>query len=144
ALYAEKGVELPRYGRTELARYDRRVKAIEAAEKERAAVVESTEPGTEEQLNALEEKIKDLKADVPEDVLQEKLAPVVEKTDAQRTAEALEAVKAQLTKAGKRFAKVKAANEKRKAKAELYAIIREAADTFELDLSALIPSDDDE
>src|SRR5690606_18802801 len=47
ALYAEKGVELPRYGRTELARYDRRVKAIEAAEKERAAVVESTEPGTE-------------------------------------------------------------------------------------------------
>ncbi|QAY26947.1 hypothetical protein SEA_SHAWTY_22 [Streptomyces phage Shawty] len=143
ALYADKGVELPRYGRTELARYDRRVKAIEGATKELEALTESGNDVNPKEVERLEETIKELKADVPDDVLAEKLAPVAEKTDAEKTAEALAAVKAQMTKAGKRFAKVKNAQQKRKAKAELYAIIKEAADTFELDLSALIETDDE-
>lgn len=144
ALYADKGVELPRYGRTELARYDRRVKAIEGATKELEALKESGDDVNPKDVEALEAKVKDLKADVPDDVLAEKLAPVAEKTDAEKTAEALAAVKAQVEKAGKRFSKVKGAADKRKAKAELYAIIRAAADAFELDLSALVTSDDEE
>ncbi|MBJ6623625.1 hypothetical protein [Streptomyces sp. DHE17-7] len=144
SLYSAKGVELPRYGRTELARYDRRVKAIESAAKEREALVESDVPGADAKLQELDAKVADLKADVPAEILEEKLAPKDEKSDAEKTAEALAAVKAQMDKAGKRFAKVKAANEKRKAKAELYAIIRSAADSFDLDLSALVTADDDE
>ncbi|MFJ3339997.1 hypothetical protein ACIPT3_02250 [Streptomyces diastaticus] len=140
-LYAAQGVELPRYGRTEMARYDRRVKAIESATKELEA--ERDGDADEKKIEELEEKIVDLKADVPADILEEKTAPKDEKSDAEKTAEALAAVKAQMEKAGKRFAKVKAANEKRKAKAELYAIIRSAADSFDLDLSALVTADED-
>lgn len=141
-LYEEKGVTLPRYGRTELARYDRRVKAIETATKELDALKEAADANPKD-VEALEEKVKDLKADVPDDVLEEKLAPVKEKTDAEKTAEALSAIKAQVEKAGKRFAKVKSAADKRKAKAELYSIIRAAADAFDLDLSALVTADDE-
>ncbi|MGW9280716.1 hypothetical protein ACWGSA_00795 [Streptomyces diastaticus] len=140
-LYAAQGVELPRYGRTEMARYDRRVKAIESATKELEA--ERDGDADEKKIEELEGKIVDLKADVPADILEEKTAPKDEKSDAEKTAEALAAVKAQMEKAGKRFAKVKAANEKRKAKAELYAIIRSAADAFDLDLSALVTADED-
>ncbi|MFH9802804.1 hypothetical protein ACH4M0_11260 [Streptomyces albidoflavus] len=142
ALYAAQGVELPRYGRTEMARYDRRVKAIESATKELEAARDGD--ADEKKIEELEGKVVDLKADVPDEILEEKLAPKDEKSDAEKTAEALAAVKAQMEKAGKRFAKVKAANEKRKAKAELYAIIRSAADAFDLDLSALVTADDDE
>jgi hypothetical protein len=143
ALYAQHEITLPRYGRTELARYDRRVKSIESATKELEAAKESADT-PKEKVEELEGKIKDLTAEVPADYLAEKLAPVTEKTDAEKTKEALEAVKAQLEKAGRRFAKVKAANEKRRAKAALYDIIRAAAADFDLDLSALVTSDDDE
>lgn len=143
ALYADKEITLPRYGRTELARYDRRVKAIESVAKELETLKESDD-ADDAKVGALEDKIVDLKADVPEDILHEKTAPKTEKTDAEKTAEALTAVKAQLEKAGKRFSKVKTANDKRKAKAEMYSIIRSAADAFDLDLSALVTSDDDE
>ncbi|MEG8276386.1 hypothetical protein [Streptomyces sp. AHA2] len=142
-LYASHGITLPRYGRTELARYDRRVKALEAAEKKKEALVESTEPGAEAELQEVNAKIEELKGEIPADYLSEKLAPKPEKTDAEKTKEALDALKAQVEKAGKRFAKVKGANEKRKAKAEVYAIIRAAADAFELDLSALVTSDEE-
>jgi DNA-binding FrmR family transcriptional regulator len=144
ALYEEHDIELPRYGRTELARYDRRVKAIESATKELETLKDSDQDVNPQQVEALQEKVKELTAEVPADYLAEKLAPVKEKTDAEKTKEALDAVKAQLEKAGKRFAKVKAANEKRKAKAALYDIIRAAANDFDLDLSALVTSDDDE
>lgn len=144
ALYAEHEITLPRYGRTELARYDRRVKAITAAAKEREALVESEEPGAEAKLQELDAKVEELKGEVPADVLEKKMAPKVEKTDVEKTTDALKAVKTQLATAGKRFSKVKAAKDKRKAKAEMYAIIREAADAFELDLSALVPAEDDE
>ncbi|WP_051705023.1 MULTISPECIES: hypothetical protein [unclassified Streptomyces] len=141
-LYADHGVTLPRYGRTELARYDRRVKAIESATKELETAKEADD-APKEKIEELENKVKELKSEVPADYLAEKLAPVKEKTDAERTKEALDAVKAQIEKAGKRFKKVTAANEKRKAKAEAYAIIRAAADAFDLDLSALVTSDEE-
>lgn len=142
-LYAEQGIELPRYGRTELARYDRRVKAIESAQKEREALVESSDPGAGMELERVEATIADLKAEVPEAILAEKLQPKAEKSEAEKAAEALAQVKAAMDKAGKRFSKVKGAAEKRKAKAELYGIIRAAADTFDLDLSALVTADDE-
>ncbi|MEU6684424.1 hypothetical protein [Streptomyces sp. NPDC046832] len=143
ALYASHEIELPRYGRTEIARYDRRVKAIEAATKELETLKESDDDVNPKAVEELEEKVKELTAEVPADYLAEKLAPKPEKTDAEKTKEALDALKAQVEKAGKRFAKVKAANEKRKAKAEAYAIIRAAADAFDLDLSALVTSDEE-
>lgn len=142
ALYARHGIELPRYGRTELARYDRRVKAIETARRE----LETAQYGEDatERVAELEEKIKDLSAEVPAEVLAAKLGPVTEKSDADRALESLDAIKGQLQKAGKRFAKVKSPQQKQKAKAELYSIIRNAANTFELDLSALVAVDDED
>ncbi|CAA07123.2 unnamed protein product [Lomovskayavirus C31] len=143
-LYAGQGIELPRYGRTELARYDRRVKAIEGATKELETLTDGDKDANPKDVEALEEKIKELKAEVPEEILTEKLEPKAEKSDAEKTADALKVIRAQVDKAGKRFAKVKTANEKRKAKAELYSIIRAAADAFDLDLSALVTADEDE
>jgi hypothetical protein len=135
ALYKSHDVELPRYGRTELARIDRRVKALDAAAKELEALKDD-DPKAEE----LKGKISDLKAEIPAEFLE----PTKEKTDAEKAAEALDAVKAAVEKAGKRAKNVKTAAQKKKVKAEAYAIIRAFAKELDLDLSALIQTDDAE
>ncbi|WP_433858225.1 hypothetical protein [Streptomyces kronopolitis] len=139
ALYAAHEIELPRYGRTELARIDRRVKKLGEKSKELEALRE-TDNADEQKVMALEDEIVDLKQEIPESFLE----PVKEKTDAERATEALEAVKAAMEKAGKRAKKVKTAAQKTKVKTEAYALIRSFADDLGLDLSALLPSDDEE
>ncbi|QAX94723.1 immunity repressor [Streptomyces phage Lilbooboo] len=134
ALYASHEITLPRYGRTELARIDRRVKALGAATKELEAL-----DGDDAKAEELKGKISDLKAEIPEEFLE----PTAEKTDAQKAAEALDAVKAAVEKAGKRAKAVKTAAQKRKVKAEAYEIIRAFVKELDLDLSALIPADEE-
>ncbi|MEV0126361.1 hypothetical protein AB0I16_33255 [Streptomyces sp. NPDC050703] len=138
AVYAAHDVTLPRYGRTELARIDRRLKKLDAATKDLEALQDADDADASD-IAKLEDTISDLKAEIPADVLEKRSEP--EKTDAERATEAIDAAKAQLSKAGKRFKKVRGAD-KRKAKAQMYVIIREMAEEFELDLSALVPSDD--
>jgi hypothetical protein len=141
ALYEENGVELPKYGRTELARIDRRVKKLEATTKELEALKEADDADASK-VEELEGALKELTAEIPAEFVPD--GEKEEKTEGQKTVEALAAVKTQLEKAGKRFGKVKSAADKRKAKAELYSIIRAAADAFDLDLSALVTSDDED
>jgi hypothetical protein len=140
-LYADKGVELPKYGRTELARIDRRVKKLEATTKELETLKEADDADASK-VEELEGAVKELTAEIPAEFVPD--GDKEEKTEGQKTVDALTQVKAAMEKAGKRFGKVKSAADKRKAKAELYAIIRSAADAFDLDLSALVTSDDEE
>ncbi|XUZ27365.1 hypothetical protein ACQVDT_21520 [Streptomyces sp. RMIT01] len=139
ALYADHEIILPRYGRTELARIDRRVKKLEATTKELETLSESGSAPAEK-VEELEGAIKELRDEIPEQFLE----PTKEKTDAEKTAEALAAVKAAMERAGKRAKKVKTAAQKRKVKSEAYALIRSFVDEMGLDLSALMPSDDED
>ncbi|MFD3904128.1 hypothetical protein HXS80_15910 [Streptomyces sp. CB04723] len=138
-LYARRGIILPRYGRTELARIDRRVKKLEAARKELDAL-ESAPDADENKVHELQDTIVDLKQEIPEVFLEK----TQEKTDAERTADALADVRAAMTKVAKRAKKVTTAKQKQKVKTEAYAMIRDFADELGLDLSALVPADDDQ
>jgi hypothetical protein len=136
-LYAAKGVELPLRGRTEQMRINRRVEKIQTHAKELEAAEDAGNAARVEELKAA---ISDLKADLPADALP--ALDVKEKTDAERTTEAVAKLRKDLESAGKRFAKVKSTAQKRKVKADLYNLIREAASAFELDLSALVPAEE--
>jgi hypothetical protein len=133
-LYASKGVELPLRGRTEQMRITRRVEKVQKFAKELEAAQDAGNKAKEEELTGA---INDLKAELPEDALAALSKTDAEKTDAERTTEAVAKVRKDLETAGKRFAKVKGA-QKRKVKADLYNLIRETAKTFDLDLSALV------
>ncbi|WP_274031197.1 hypothetical protein [Streptomyces sp. MMBL 11-1] len=139
ALYADHGIILPRYGRTELARIDRRVKKLEGFTKELETLSE-TANAPAEKVEELEGAITELREEIPAQFLE----PVKEKTDAEKTADALAAVKAAMERAGKRAKKVKTAKQKQKVKAESYALIRAFVDAMGLDLSALVPADDED
>jgi hypothetical protein len=137
ALYADHGVELPLRGRTEQMRLNRRVEKIQQHAKELEAAEDAGNGARVEELKAA---ISDLRADLPADVLP--ALDVKEKTDAERTTEAVAKLRKDLESAGKRFAKVKSTAQKRKVKSDLYSLIREAAEAFELDLSALVPAEE--
>ncbi|MEU8792179.1 hypothetical protein [Streptomyces sp. NPDC048643] len=139
-LYADKGVELPLRGRTEQMRINRRVDAIVSATKELETAKEAEDKDKAEEL---EGKISDLKADLPADALEKLGETETEKSDADKTSEALERAWKAIETAGKRAKKLKG-NDKRKVKAELYKRIRLMAEDFDLDLSALVPADTDE
>lgn len=136
ALYAERDISLPEKGRTELMREHRKRKALEAARKEREELLDSEEPGSADELEKVDARIRELAAD-----LGDAAEPEPEKTDAQRVAEAVEKMHKTIETTGKRMAKL-SGPEKRKARSDLYALIREAADTFELDLSALVETEE--
>jgi hypothetical protein len=136
-LYADHGVELPLRGRTEQMRLNRRVEKIQQHAKELEAAEDAGNAARVEELKAT---ISDLRADLPADVLP--ALDVKEKTDAERTTEAVAKLRKDLESAGKRFAKVKNTAQKRKVKSDLYSLIREAAEAFELDLSALVPAEE--
>ncbi|QAX94018.1 hypothetical protein SEA_EURATIS_23 [Streptomyces phage Euratis] len=133
-LYADKGIELPVRGRTEQMRITRRVEKVQKLTKELEAAEDA---GNTARVEELKGAISDTKAELPEDALATLDETTKEKTDAERTTEAVAKLRKDLEAAGKRFAKVKGAAQKRKVKTELYALIREAAKTFDLDLSAL-------
>lgn len=133
ALYAERGVELPLKGRTEVMREYRARKALEAARKQREELVDSDEPDSGEALEKLDAKIRDLAADLGD---AEELPTEAERSDSERAHESVEKLRRSVETTGKRMAKLDGA-ERTKLKAELYALIRDAASTFELDLSAL-------
>ncbi|MGW3674646.1 hypothetical protein [Streptomyces sp. NPDC005166] len=137
ALYADHGVELPIRGRTEQMRINRRVDKISGHMKELEAAEDA---GNTERVKALRAEIDVLKAELPDDAIKALDAP--EKTDVERTTDAVAKLRKDMETAGKRFAKVKGVAQQRKVKAELYALIRETAETFELDLSALVPADE--
>ncbi|MER7688350.1 hypothetical protein [Streptomyces sp. NPDC097610] len=134
-LYAEKGVDLPLRGRTEQMRITRRVEKVQKFAKELEAAQDAGNTAKEEELKGA---INDLKSELPEDALKALDESAKEKTDAERTTEAVAKMRKDLETAGKRFAKVKGTAQKRKVKSELYTLIREAAKTFDLDLSALV------
>lgn len=137
-LYASKGVELPVRGRTEQMRINRRVEKVQKFAKELEAAEDA---GNTARVEELKGAISDVKAELPEDALKTLDESVKEKTDAERTTEAVSKMRKDLETAGKRYAKVTGVAQKRKVKAELYNLIREAAKTFELDLSALVEPD---
>lgn len=139
-LYAAKNVELPVRGRTEAMRITRRMEAIEKATKKIEA---HQDAGNGEEVEKLQAKINDLKADLPADALAKLGETAAEKTDAQRTADTVARARKMFETAGRRQAKLTTA-QKRKTKAELYTLIREMVDTFGLDYSALAPAEDTE
>lgn len=140
ALYEAKGVELPVRGRTEQMRLNRRVEKIKNTAKELETLREA-DGAPAEKVEELEGVLSDLKADLPPDMLDKLGEAAAEKTDAEKTAEALEKVKAALTTAGRRVKKVSGAD-KRKVKAEAYKIVKDFAESFDLDLSALVGSEE--
>lgn len=139
-IYADKKLELPLRGRTEAMRITRRVEAIEKATKKIEA---HQDAGNAEEVEKLQAKISDLKADLPEDALAKLGETATAKTDAEKTAETLTKARKMFETAGKRQSKLTAA-QKRKTKAELYTLIREMVDSFGLDYSALVPAEDTE
>ncbi|WP_327253179.1 hypothetical protein [Streptomyces sp. NBC_01244] len=139
ALYAKHDIKLPLRGRTEQMRLTRRVESIQKATKE---LEEAKEANNTAKTAELEGRIADLKSDLPDDMLALVGAPEKEKTDAEKTNEALERAWTALETAGKRAKKVKNAAQKNKIKREMYAKIRELAETFDLDLSALVPAEE--
>ncbi|MEV8015654.1 hypothetical protein AB0O76_04700 [Streptomyces sp. NPDC086554] len=138
-LYAEHGIELPVRGRTEHQRLTRRVDKILKITKELEAAQDENDTETVETKQAA---IDELKATLPEDML-ERLGETHEKTDAEKTEDALKHAWKSLETAGKRAKTLKGA-EKRKVKTQMYKKIRALAEEFDLDLSKLVPSDDSE
>jgi hypothetical protein len=141
ALYAKHKIELPLRGRTEQMRLNRRVEAIQKAAKE---LEEAKEANNASKTEELEGRIQELKAELPDDMLKKLGEPEKEKTPAEKTNEALERAWKALETAGNRAKKVKNAAQKNKIKREMYAKIRELAETFELDLTALVPAEESE
>ncbi|MER5894758.1 hypothetical protein [Streptomyces sp. NPDC001876] len=139
-LYAAKKVELPVRGRTEAMRITRRVEAIDKATKQIEA---HQDAGNTAEVEKLQAKVDDLKADLPADALAKLGETAATKSDADKTAETLTKARKMFEAAGKRQAKLTAA-QKRKTKGELYKLIREMVDTFGLDYSALVPAEDTE
>ncbi|QNE74009.1 hypothetical protein F0344_04790 [Streptomyces finlayi] len=139
-LYAAKSVELPIRGRTEAMRITRRMETIEKTTKQIEA---HQDAGNAAKVEELQAKISDLKADLPPDALAKLGETAAEKSDAERTKETISKARKLFETAGKRQAKLTAA-QKRKTKAELYTLIREMVDTFGLDYSALAPAEETE
>ncbi|AFU62217.1 repressor [Streptomyces phage TG1] len=135
-LYAAHSIELPKYGRTELARIDRRVKALEAKSKELDALKDADDAPADK-VEELEGAIKELKAEIPAEVLEERDGKV-EPTDADRAKEALTKLVKGVELAGKRAAKVTGKAAKNKLKAQAYDAVRALVAQFDLDLSALV------
>ena len=104
SLYAQHDIELPVRGRTEQMRINRRVEKIKATAKELEAAQDANDKAKVEELKGA---ISDLKAELPEDALDALGAPTAEKSDAEKTTEALEKLKAALETAGKRAMLVK-------------------------------------
>ncbi|MET8691739.1 hypothetical protein ABZV65_04235 [Streptomyces bauhiniae] len=131
-VYAEHGVELPLRGRAEAARLTRRVEKIQKLTREL-----STAEG--DQAAKLEAEIAALTETIPED-LRSELEPAA-KTDMERVTDSVATMRKSLEAAGKRVSGLRG-GQKRKAKNEMLALIRDMASAFDLDLSTLTPPAD--
>ncbi|MFE2245239.1 hypothetical protein [Streptomyces lavendulae] len=123
-LYAEKGVTLPRKGRTELERENKTLKAITAAQVRLEAVKETLETDAanddaQAEKDKLEARVEELTAKLPADVV---VKPVPLKTAGEKAVDKFEKAKALVTAGTKNASKLDAA-EKAALKAKIDALV---------------------
>ncbi|MER8014266.1 hypothetical protein ACIQ7S_03580 [Streptomyces griseoluteus] len=131
AVYAAQGVELPLRGRAEAARLTRRVEKIQKLTRELSTA-------DADRAAELEAEIAALTVTIPMDMANE-LEPAA-KTDMERVTDSVASARKSLEAAGKRVSGLRG-GQKRKAKNEMLALIRDMASTFDLDLTTLVDSE---
>ncbi|MFJ8955616.1 hypothetical protein ACIRO1_36550 [Streptomyces sp. NPDC102381] len=129
ALYAAHEIALPRYGRTELARINRRVKKLGEATKALEAAQDAGDETEAENAAAL---VEELRAEIPDEFLEE----TPEKTPIERATDALDGVRSAFDKVATRAQDVKGA-QKRKVKNDAAKLIQDFAARMGIDLSTL-------